>query len=170
MAAPSVADRALGALGLDREQVGELLHEAVRFVPDTVALLRGVLADDRVPTDVKLQSGAMLAYLVSPVDLVPTWIPVVGQLDDAAVAAFAVRRLLTVAGEPVLREHWRGSERGLQLLLALAAALAVPSRRLRRVGVLSALSWVVRPSGGRRDARPDPLVVDGEVVRRPERD
>lgn len=149
--------------GPDRDEVLELAREVVRFVPDVVTMLRGVLEDDRVPRSAKLQTGALLAYIASPLDVIPDFVPVLGQLDDSALAAFAVHRLLTAAGEPVLRDHWRGSERGLQMLLALASALAVPSRTLRKIGVAGALSHLFRREAPTEDGH---RVVDGEVVRR----
>jgi uncharacterized membrane protein YkvA (DUF1232 family) len=151
------------ASGADRDEVLELAREVVRFVPDVVVMLRGVLEDERVPRSAKLQTGALLAYIASPIDVIPDFVPVLGQLDDGALAALAVRRLLTAAGEPVLRDHWRGSERGLQMLLALASALAVPSRTLRRIGVAGAVSHLFRRETRTEDGH---RVVDGEVVRR----
>ena len=149
--------------GVDRDELVQLAREVVSFVPDVVVMLRGVLEDERVPRSVKLQTGAILAYIASPIDVIPDFVPVLGQLDDGALAAFAVRRLLTAAGEPVLREHWRGSERGLQMLLSLSAALSVPSRTLRRIGIAGAVSHLFR----RETRTPDGhRVVDGEVVRR----
>lgn len=149
-----------GRSPVDREQLGALLRETATLLPDVVLMLRGVLRDDRVPRDAKIQTGALLAYIVSPIDLLPDMIPVLGQLDDVAVAAFAVHRLLLAAGEPVLREHWRGSDRGFQLLLSASAALAVPRGKLRSLGLIVAVTGLVRGvrSGG------DPVVVEGEVV------
>ena len=149
--------------GIDRDELLVLAREVVTFVPDVVVMLRGVLEDERVPRSVKLQTAALLAYIASPLDVIPDFVPVLGQLDDGALAAFAVRRLLTAAGEPVLREHWRGSERGLQMLLSLSSALSVPSRTLRRIGIAGAVSHLFRREARTEDGH---RVVDGEVVRR----
>ena len=148
----------------DRDELLDLAREVVRFVPDVVTMLRGVLSDERVPASVKLQTGAMLAYIASPLDVIPDFVPVLGQLDDGALAAFAVRRLLSAAGEPVVREHWQGSERALQMLLSLSAALAVPSRTFRRIGVAAAVSHLFRREQRTNEGH---LIVDGEIVRPP---
>lgn len=160
---PPTAGAGRGQSGPDRDEVLELAREVVRFVPDAVVMLRGVLEDERVPRAAKLQTAALLAYIVSPIDVVPDFVPVLGQLDDGALAALAVRRLLAAAGEPVVREHWRGSERGLQMLLGLANALSVPSRTLRGIGIAGALSHLFRREARTEDGH---RVVDGEVVRR----
>jgi uncharacterized membrane protein YkvA (DUF1232 family) len=143
-------------------QLGDLAREAVRFVPDVVAMLRGVMADPRVPQAAKVEAGAALAYLVSPVNKLTNWVPVVGKVDDVAVLAFALRRLLVGAGEPVLRDHWRGHPRGLEILLGLTTALASPKGLLRRSALLRTVFSVAggapRPGKGR--------VIDGEVLNR----
>src|SRR5262245_4185944 len=53
-----------------------------RFIPDCVVLFKRLLADPRVEWWRKALLVAVLAYLVSPIDLVPDFIPVAGQLDD----------------------------------------------------------------------------------------
>jgi uncharacterized membrane protein YkvA (DUF1232 family) len=67
-----------------------------------------------------LHVGALLAYLAMPFDLVPDFIPIAGQLDDAIVVALVLRSMLRSGGPELLREHWRGPQRGLDMLLRLA--------------------------------------------------
>jgi uncharacterized membrane protein YkvA (DUF1232 family) len=59
-------------------------------------------------------------YLLSPVDLVPNAIGVLGQLDDLGVAIWALRRLLRAAGPDVVRDLWRGADGSLALVLSAA--------------------------------------------------
>lgn len=156
--------------GLDRAalsaQLSDVGREVLRFFPDAVTMLRGVLTDPRVPQAAKVEAGAALAYLVSPVNKLTSWVPVVGKVDDVAVLAFALRRLLVGAGEPVLRDHWKGHPRGLEVLLGLTAALSSPKGMLRRSAVLRAVLAALgegarRPGGGR--------IIDGEVLARRDR-
>jgi uncharacterized membrane protein YkvA (DUF1232 family) len=90
------------------------------FIPDCIVLVRRLIADDRVPRSRKLLLGALLAYLAMPFDLVPDFIPVAGQLDDAIVTALVLRAVLRSAGEALLREHWPGPERSRELVARLA--------------------------------------------------
>jgi uncharacterized membrane protein YkvA (DUF1232 family) len=90
------------------------------LIPDCVVLVSRLVRDPRVPRRRKLLLGALGAYLALPFDLVPDFIPVAGQLDDAIVVALVLRHVVRAQGEPLIRELWPGPERTLELLLTLA--------------------------------------------------
>jgi uncharacterized membrane protein YkvA (DUF1232 family) len=90
------------------------------FIPDCLVLLRRLLGDDRVPRRRKLVLIALLGYLATPVDLVPDFVPVAGQLDDAIIAALALRYVLRAEGSELLRDHWPGPEASLRIVVRLA--------------------------------------------------
>ena len=60
-----------------------------------------------------------VAWLVSPIDLVPEFIPVAGPLDDAIVAALVLRHVLRRTDRTVLAEHWRGEPATLDTILRI---------------------------------------------------
>jgi uncharacterized membrane protein YkvA (DUF1232 family) len=91
-----------------------------RFIPDCVVLVTRLARDPRVPRRRKLLLLGLVGYLALPFDLVPDFIPVAGQLDDAIVVAFVLRRFIRAGGEPLIRERWPGPEQSLDLLLRLA--------------------------------------------------
>ena len=91
-----------------------------RFVPDCVVLFRRLLSDPRLPRSRKLLLVGLIAYLSMPFDIVPDFIPVAGQLDDAIIVALVLRTVLRAAGADVIREHWPGPEPSLNTLLRLA--------------------------------------------------
>lgn len=93
-----------------------------RFIPDCLVLFRRLMGDPRVPRTRKLLIGALLGYLAMPFDLIPDFIPVAGQLDDAIVVAVVLRSVLRAAGETPVREHWPGPDRTLRTVLRLAGA------------------------------------------------
>jgi uncharacterized membrane protein YkvA (DUF1232 family) len=95
--------------------------ELARFLPDCVVLLKRLLRDPRVPRRAKLGLALLVPYLLSPIDLIPDFLPVIGQLDDAALVALAIRYVARRAGPDVVREHWTGSESGLRVVLRLAS-------------------------------------------------
>ncbi len=98
---------------------GRLAREAALLLPNLIALFRGLLADPRVPWHAKVLLGVSLVYLASPIDLIPEFIPVLGPLDDAVVAALILRHLLRTAGRDVVTEHWRGDPATLDRLLRI---------------------------------------------------
>jgi uncharacterized membrane protein YkvA (DUF1232 family) len=90
------------------------------FIPDCIVLVTRLARDPRVPRRRKLMLVALVAYLSLPFDLVPDFIPVAGQLDDAILVALVLRHFVRAGGEPVMRELWPGPERSLALILRLA--------------------------------------------------
>jgi uncharacterized membrane protein YkvA (DUF1232 family) len=93
-----------------------------RFAPDCVILVRRLLADPRVPVGSRLALGAALVYLVSPIDLIPDFIPVAGQIDDALVLLLVLRHLLRSAGPRVVQDRWPGPARSLRFVVRVAQA------------------------------------------------
>ena len=91
----------------------------VLFIPQCLVLFQALARDRRVPVSRRLLLAGLLAYLLMPLDLVPDFIPVAGQLDDAILVVLTLRGLLRAAEPELLREHWRGSERSLDALLGL---------------------------------------------------
>src|SRR2546427_7753875 len=89
-------------------------HEDARalatFIPDCVVLVTRLARDPRVPRRRKLLLVALVGYLALPFDLVPDFIPVAGQLDDALVVAFVLRHFVKAGCEGLIREHWPGPE------------------------------------------------------------
>ncbi len=68
-----------------------------------------LLFDRRVPSLLKfVVPGIMAAYLLMPIDLVPDLIPVLGQLDDLAVLALAIKLFIELAPTDVVRELRNG--------------------------------------------------------------
>jgi uncharacterized membrane protein YkvA (DUF1232 family) len=105
---------------------GETARVVARFVPDCVVLFARLMRDPRVPRRRKLLLAALLPYLVMPFDLVPDFIPVAGQLDDAVVVAFVLRRV--ARGDPgLLVEHWPGPKSSLDFVLRLVGVSASES-------------------------------------------
>lgn len=91
------------------------------FVPDCLLLFRRLLSDPRVPRSRKLLLTGLVAYLALPIDLVPDFIPVAGQLDDAIIVVLVLRQLLRGSGPELIREHWPGPRASVDALLRLAS-------------------------------------------------
>ncbi len=90
------------------------------FIPDCLILLRRLMGDPAVPRRRKLAAAAALAYVAMPFDLVPDFIPVAGQLDDALVVALALRGLVRAGRPGLLAEHWPGPRESLAVIVRLS--------------------------------------------------
>lgn len=115
-------------------QLRRLARDTAFLLPNLVKLLARLVRDPRVPRRSKLVVGAALAYVVSPIDLLPEFIPLIGLADDVLLAAYAVNHLVEVAGEDVVLEHWDGPRDLLDLVrTVLEVATDFVPARLRRL-------------------------------------
>lgn len=92
----------------------------MRFIPDCLVLLGRLMGDRRVPRRRKVVLLGLVAYLSVPIDLVPDFIPVVGQLDDVLITALALRYALRSGGTELLHELWPGPDKSLEVVMRLA--------------------------------------------------
>jgi uncharacterized membrane protein YkvA (DUF1232 family) len=98
-----------------------LARELALLLPNLIRLFGGLLRDGRVPLRAKVVVGVASLWLASPIDLIPEFIPIVGSLDDAIVAALALRFVLRTTDGSVVREHWRGDPATLERLLRIVS-------------------------------------------------
>lgn len=91
-----------------RLQSRRLIAEVALLLPNIVKLVTRLLRDPRVPRRAKITLALAAAYTVSPIDLIPEVIPVLGWADDVLVIMFAIDSLIDRAGPEVVTEHWDG--------------------------------------------------------------
>src|SRR5215470_2974554 len=116
----------LAALLVVRPRSG-LLAEAVRLLPDVLGLVRRLATDPDLPRGIRLRVGLLLAYLASPIDLMPDFIPVLGYADDAILVTATLRTVIRRAGMAAVRRNWPGTPDGFAALCRLTG-LAEPQR------------------------------------------
>ena len=107
----------------------------MKQLPAYLRLLGGLITDRRVSAVDKLLVAGAMAYIAMPVDLIPDFIPFLGEVDDVFLLVIALQRLVANAGRPVLLSHWTGSIEDLadlNLKEALAAAAFFLPRNIRR--------------------------------------
>lgn len=98
---------------------GVPLRDLIRVVPDVMRLLRSIIGDRSTPLDVRAVLVLLLVWIISPIDLIPEFIPVLGPLDDVVVAAVALRYTRRRLGIEALRRRWAGSDEGFALLVRM---------------------------------------------------
>jgi uncharacterized membrane protein YkvA (DUF1232 family) len=102
------------------------LKEYALFAPRLVRLVGRLMRDPRVPPRQKAILVVLGAYLASPIDVIPDFIPGIGAIDDLVLAAFALDQILNRVPDSVVREHWDGEEDVLQIvreILAISSAV-----------------------------------------------
>ena len=107
---------------------GVPIRELLGLIPDVLRLLRSVIGDGAVPLDVRLVLVGLLAWILSPIDLIPEFIPVLGPMDDVVVAVVAMRYVRRRLGVADLRRRWVGSEAGFAMLLTVVGSDRLPGR------------------------------------------
>jgi uncharacterized membrane protein YkvA (DUF1232 family) len=98
---------------------GTAAREVATLLPNLIRLFKGLIRDPRVSWRSKALLFLGAAWIASPIDLIPEFIPVLGPLDDAVVAALILRHLIRSSGREVVAEHWRGDPATLERLLRL---------------------------------------------------
>src|SRR4051794_40942112 len=91
--------------------------ELARFLPACVTTVRRLRAHPAVPRRAKLAIGFAGLYVLSPIDLIPEFLPVIGPLDDVVVVALALRYAGRRVPREVLLEAWPGERRIIERLL-----------------------------------------------------
>ena len=95
------------------------VRELFGLIPDILRLLRSLIGDRTAPLDVRLVLIGLVAWIVSPIDLIPEFIPVLGPMDDVVVAIVAMRYVRRRVGVDDLRQRWTGSDAGFAMLLTV---------------------------------------------------
>lgn len=102
-------------------------RDLARLVPDILRLVRDLVTDPSTPRSVRIALVVLLVWLISPIDLVPEFIPVLGPLDDVIVAVVILRFVRRRLGEDELRRRWRGTDEGWRLLERIVAGRRAPA-------------------------------------------
>ena len=87
------------------------------FLPDCVTAARTLRRDPRVPRRARIAVLVALLWVLSPVDLIPEFLPVIGPLDDIIVVALLLRYAGRTVPRDVLRDAWPGDRRMIERLL-----------------------------------------------------
>jgi len=94
-----------------------LMKELAGFLPACVTLIRRLRRDPRVPRSTKVAVLVAMVWVLSPIDLIPEFLPVIGPLDDVVVVALALRYAARRVPRAVVLEAWPGDPRLLERLL-----------------------------------------------------
>jgi len=100
----------------ERREMKRKMRELLLFIPNLVGLLIGLLRDERVSQADKAILAGIIMYVIVPIDIIPDFIPFIGQVDDSYLLAISILRLFNRADRRVVMDHWRG-ERDIKELV-----------------------------------------------------
>jgi uncharacterized membrane protein YkvA (DUF1232 family) len=95
------------------------LQDVLRLLPDVLRLLKRLATDPQLPRRIRIVLIVLLAFIASPIDLIPDFIPVIGFADDVIITALVLRWVSRTAGADALAKHWPGTPDGLDALRRL---------------------------------------------------
>jgi len=111
------------------------MKDLLLVLPRLARMIASLVGDRHVPTAAKVALGVVAVYLASPVDLIPDFIPFIGYLDDAILAAIVVDALVNSIDRSILLRYWPGTPASLDTASRIARRLSawVPARIKARV-------------------------------------
>ncbi|MBC8313778.1 MAG: DUF1232 domain-containing protein [Candidatus Cloacimonetes bacterium] len=93
--------------------------EYVLLLPDFFILLWRLMQDKEVEKNKKIFIGAIIAYILLPIDLIPDFIPVIGFLDDLVLIAIGLNNIFVKTDKKILQKHWSGEGKILEQIEAI---------------------------------------------------
>lgn len=107
----------------EQRKMRKKMRDLLLFIPNLMGLLIGLLRDERVSQADKAILAGIVMYVIVPLDIIPDFIPFIGQIDDSYLLAISILRLLNRADRRVVMDHWRG-ERDIKELVDSIAKIA----------------------------------------------
>jgi uncharacterized membrane protein YkvA (DUF1232 family) len=114
----------------ERRSMKRKMKEYLLFIPNFMRLLFDLLRDSRISSADKAIVAGTILYVISPIDVIPDFVPFIGLVDDSYLIAISVLRLLNRAERSIVLEHWRGSHDVKELVnnLSKVASFFLPDR------------------------------------------
>jgi uncharacterized membrane protein YkvA (DUF1232 family) len=117
---------------LARRLPAGLARDVAAFLPACVTAARRLRRDPRVPRRAKVLLLVAVVWVVSPIDLIPEFLPVIGPLDDVLVVVLVLRYVARHTPAEALRDAWPAESRLLERVLgAMGGHPNVARRRAR---------------------------------------
>ena len=115
---------------IEKKEARGFLMGVIMLIPNFLKLLGRLFRDSRVPTTEKALLVGTIIYVISPIDLIPDFIPFIGEIDDLYLVSVVLLRLLARTDDNVLREHWdgRGDLSAIVDKIVRAAQYVLPKR------------------------------------------
>ena len=135
----------------ERRKMKSLMRDLLLFIPNLLRLLFALLRDPRVSSADKAILAGTIIYVIAPIDVIPDFIPFIGQIDDSYLVAISLLRLLNRASRTVVLDHWKGEYDIKEIVTSISrvAQYFLPKRMKKvlegRIEAASRLSAVHEP-------------------------
>lgn len=120
--------------GLSRRKPRNKFRSMIAQLPNLLKLVMRLFTDPRVSMWDRALFAGVIAYVLTPMDLLPDWLGMIGLTDDLYLVSLALGRLLHRAGPDVLLEYWEGPPKALGYIMEsvdqIGARLPAPIRRI----------------------------------------
>lgn len=103
----------------------DTLREGKSLLPSVIRLIRKLSRDRTVGRGVRIRLFLLLAYLASPIDLIPDFLPVIGWADDVIVLGLVLRSIIKRAGSDAVFANWDGTNSNFAKVLRLCRLPAI---------------------------------------------
>jgi uncharacterized membrane protein YkvA (DUF1232 family) len=113
----------------------------IMLLPDILALFIRLFKDKRVPLKVKLICGSIITYFALPVDIVPDFLPIIGKIDDLALAFFALDNMLCQVPEQIIKDNWAGKE---DIILIIRKGINLIYKTIGTSNLVKGYSWIAK--------------------------
>lgn len=121
----------------------------VMILPDIFALFIRLFKDKRVPLKAKIICGSIITYFALPIDILPDFLPIVGKIDDLALAFFALDKLLCEVPEQIIKDNWAGKE---DIIVVIRKGIDLLYKTIGTNNLVKGYSWVAKALKGRKNS------------------
>jgi len=106
------------------KNLAKTFRKDINFIKAVIQFIRDVANDPRVPERDKAVVLALVALILSPIDLIPDWIPVLGMLDDVVLLAVILDYFFNVLEADILLSHYPWGMKSFSRLRSTARLVA----------------------------------------------
>lgn len=113
----------------------------IMIMPDIAALFVRLFRDKRVPLKVKIMCGSVIAYFALPIDILPDFIPIIGSIDDFALAFYALNKILCEVPEEVITDNWQGKD---DIILIIRTGISLIQKFVGASNLAKGYRWILK--------------------------
>lgn len=100
------------------------LAKVKNFSSDLIGFVKNVAGDSRIPSRDKKIILALAALIISPIDIIPDWIPIIGWIDDFIIFAVILDYFFNVLDQNILLSHYPWGLKSFIWMRRLARSIA----------------------------------------------